>query len=90
MLCRGNVVVAVSSPPNLAGTLAEIDLLSRSYRGLSSRTRILVGVGVMAYATFGLFATDKAEEIFNFTPTQVDKDRLNGAIPKLRVVDRKD
>ena len=44
----------------------------------------------MAYATFGLFASDKAEEVFKFTPTQEDKDGLNESIPRLRVVDRKE
>ncbi|KAF2092756.1 hypothetical protein NA57DRAFT_49661, partial [Rhizodiscina lignyota] len=60
------------------------------YRGLSSRTRIFIGAGIMAYATFALYASDKAEEVFKLTPTQEDKDRLNQTLPKFRVVDKKD
>ena len=49
---------------------------------------MLIGGGVMAYAVFGLFLSDKAEAAFGFTPTEEDKRNLQGAIPKIHTVDR--
>jgi hypothetical protein len=43
----------------------------------------------MAYATFGLFASDKAEEVFGFTPTPEDKKRLEESLPTIRTVEKK-
>lgn len=42
----------------------------------------------MAYAGFGLLASDEAEKAFNLVPSEEDKERLNRAIPKIRTVDR--
>ena len=62
--------------------------LWQSYRSLSTRTRLLIGGGIMAYATLGLFLSDKAEETFGLVPSQEDKQRLQEAIPKIHVVNR--
>lgn len=63
-------------------------LTTSSYRALTPRTRLLLGAGVMAYAAFGLFASDKAEEVFGFTPTDQDRERLRAAVPSVRVVEK--
>lgn len=60
----------------------------RSYRNLSPRTRLMLGGGVMAYAVFGLFISDKAEEAFGFTPTEEDKKRLREAVPKIHIIEK--
>lgn len=60
----------------------------RWYQSLSSRTRLLVGVGVMGYGCLGLFLSDKAEKVFNMAPTEEDKERLKHIIPKVRFVDK--
>jgi len=42
----------------------------------------------MAYAGFGILASDHAEKTFGFTPTEEDKRRLEEQMPKIRMVDR--
>ena len=42
----------------------------------------------MAYAAFGLFLSDKAEQTFGFVPTEEDKKNLREAVPKIHVVER--
>lgn len=49
---------------------------------------MLIGGGVMAYAVFGLYASDKAEQAFEFTPTEQDKQKLQESIPKIHMVER--
>jgi len=60
----------------------------RWYSGLTTRTRLALGVGIMAYAGFGLLASDQAEKSFGLTPTEEDKQRLKEQMPKLRMVDK--
>lgn len=51
---------------------------------------MLIGGGVMAYAFFGLFLSDKVESAFGLTPTEEDKKRLREAVPTIHLVERKD
>lgn len=51
---------------------------------------MLIGGGVMAYAAFGLWASDKAEQTFGFTPSEQDKQKLQEAVPKIHMVDREE
>ncbi|KAF2403435.1 hypothetical protein EJ06DRAFT_527054 [Trichodelitschia bisporula] len=60
------------------------------YRGLAPRTRVLLGVGIMAYAGIGLLLSDKAEEKFGMVPSEEDKERLSRVIPKVRVIEHDD
>lgn len=60
----------------------------RSYRNLSTRTRVLIGGGIMLYAGFGLLLSDKAEEAFGFTPTEEDRKGLREAVPKIHMVEK--
>lgn len=60
----------------------------RSYRNLTPKTRLFIGVGIMAYAGFGLLASDQAEKSFGFTPTEQDRERLRTSVPKIRVVEK--
>jgi hypothetical protein len=62
----------------------------RWYRAITPKTRVFIGVGVMAYAGMGLFLSDKAEEKFGLTPTEKDMEELREALPKISTVDRKD
>lgn len=62
--------------------------LWQSYRAIAPRTRLMVGVGVMAYATFGLFAADKIEEVYGYTPTEEQKREVQDMVPKIHFVDR--
>lgn len=60
----------------------------RSYRGLTPKTRMLIGGGIMAYAMFGLMLSDKAEAAFGFTPTEKDKKDLKDSVPKIHMVEK--
>ncbi|KAI6796231.1 hypothetical protein KC363_g3734 [Hortaea werneckii] len=59
-----------------------------SYRALSTRTRMLIGGGIMTYAVAGMFLSDKAEQFFGFEPTDQDRKRLQDSIPTIHAVDR--
>ncbi|PSN69512.1 hypothetical protein BS50DRAFT_586805 [Corynespora cassiicola Philippines] len=58
------------------------------YRGIAPKTRIVIGVGVMAYAGLGMFLSDRAEEHLGLVPTEKDKEELRKAIPTITPVER--
>lgn len=60
----------------------------KAYRNLSSRTRLGVGVGILAWGAAGLYISDAAEEKLGFTPTDKDKHELERWTPHLTVVDK--
>jgi hypothetical protein len=64
------------------------DEFCRWYKGTAPKTRILIGVGIMAYAGAGLFLSDKAEEKFGLVPTEQDKEDLQKALPTITTVER--
>ncbi|KNG52143.1 ankyrin and het domain-containing protein [Stemphylium lycopersici] len=53
------------------------------FKGIPPKTRMVIGVGVMAYAGAGLYLSDKAEEKFGLTPTDKDREELREALPKI-------
>ncbi|KAG0129249.1 hypothetical protein HOY82DRAFT_488357, partial [Tuber indicum] len=60
----------------------------RFYKSLSTKTRLIIGGGVILYAGVGLLLTDVAEEKFDLVPSEEDKRQLKELVPKVRVVDR--
>ena len=64
--------------------------LWQSYRTLAPRTRLLIGGGIMAYAAFGLLASDQAEQLLGWTATEEDRKRLKEEMPKVHIVDKPD
>lgn len=60
----------------------------RSYRNLSTKTRLLVGVGIITYALAGQYISDAAETKFGYTPTEAEKERLERVMPRIRVLDK--
>ncbi|CBX90681.1 hypothetical protein IAQ61_002170 [Plenodomus lingam] len=60
------------------------------YKNLAPKTRIMVGVGIMAYAGAGLYFADTIEEKLGLKPTEEEKEELRNALPKISVVERKD
>lgn len=65
--------------------------LWQSYRNLTPRTRLLIGGGVMAYAAFGLFASDQAEQFLGWTPTDEDRKRLKEEqLPRVHMIDKRE
>ena len=62
----------------------------RKYRSIAPKTRILLGVGVMAYASIALVLSDKAEEKFGLVPSEKDKEELEKVIPKIIPIDKRE
>ena len=60
----------------------------RKYLALTPRTRIIIGLGVMAYAGVALYLSDRAEDTFDLKATEEEKKRLKDMIPKIRAIDR--
>ncbi|KAI8624493.1 hypothetical protein F5Y19DRAFT_480513 [Xylariaceae sp. FL1651] len=58
-----------------------------SFRNLSSRTRIGVGLGLLAWGAIGLQLSDRAEERY-FKPTEEDRAALRQMTPRITTVDR--
>ncbi|KAI1403402.1 hypothetical protein F4819DRAFT_484672 [Hypoxylon fuscum] len=62
--------------------------LLQSFRNLSPRTRVGVGLGLLAWGAIGLQLSDRAEERYGFTPTEEDKAALAKVMPRITAVDR--
>ncbi|KAH7359542.1 hypothetical protein BKA66DRAFT_574197 [Pyrenochaeta sp. MPI-SDFR-AT-0127] len=60
----------------------------RWFKSNSPRTRIMIGVGIMAYAGAGLYLSDKIEENLGITPTEEDREELKQALPRILTVDK--
>ncbi|RDW58070.1 hypothetical protein BP6252_13481 [Coleophoma cylindrospora] len=58
--------------------------LYSSFRNLSPRTRMTVGLGFLAWGTIGLYLSDSAEKKFGMEPTEKDK----AALPRIITVER--
>ncbi|PNY22149.1 Uncharacterized protein TCAP_07187 [Tolypocladium capitatum] len=61
-----------------------------AYRNLSPRTRLCLGVAVIAWGLVGLRLSDRAEEKFGYTPSDKDKEELRRWTPRLIAVDKSD
>jgi hypothetical protein len=61
----------------------------RWFKSIPPQTRMIIGVGVMAYAGAGLYLSDKAEEKFGLTPTEKDREQLRDALPKIAAVEKR-
>ncbi|KAG8669753.1 hypothetical protein FPOAC2_09094 [Fusarium poae] len=64
----------------------------KAYKNLSSKTRLGVGVAVIAWGAAGLMLTDPLEKSLGLTPTEEDKAELEKYTPKIVTVvkDEKD
>lgn len=82
--CNPRTPLIHPAPPSVPPLTAD----NRSYRALAPRTRVLIGLGIMAYAGAGLLASDKAEQAFGYTPSEEDKARLREAVPRVHMVER--
>jgi hypothetical protein len=60
----------------------------RSFTNLSPRTRLLLGLGTLAWGTIGLYASDVAEKKFGFEPSEKDRAELKKVVPRITVVEK--
>ncbi|KAF2743467.1 hypothetical protein M011DRAFT_480813 [Sporormia fimetaria CBS 119925] len=58
------------------------------YKGITPKTRIFIGLGIMAYAGVGMALSDTVEEKMGWVATEQDKEELKNALPKITVVDK--
>lgn len=63
------------------------DYSRRLFLNLQPRTRLYIGVGLMAYSALGLVFTRKVEQKFGMVPTEEHHEELRRALPKIRSVD---
>ncbi|KAL1899088.1 hypothetical protein Sste5346_003010 [Sporothrix stenoceras] len=61
-----------------------------SYNGLSPKTRMGVGIGILVWGTIGLYFSDAAGDKMGIKPTEADKEALAKMTPKIHVIDRPD
>lgn len=69
---------------------AYTDHSSRSYRNLSPKSKLGVGVGMVVWGVVGLRLSEKAEDKFGYKPTEADKDALEKMTPKITVIKREE
>ncbi|OTA58400.1 hypothetical protein K449DRAFT_124157 [Hypoxylon sp. EC38] len=62
--------------------------LLQSFRNLSPKARIGVGLGLLAWGAIGLQLSDRAEERYGFKPTEEDKAALEKVMPRITAVER--
>ncbi|KAF4496276.1 hypothetical protein FAGAP_7575 [Fusarium agapanthi] len=60
----------------------------KAYKNLSPKTRLGVGVAIIAWGAGGLMLTDPLEKSLGLTPTEEDKAVLDKYTPKITTVDK--
>ena len=60
----------------------------RAYKNLSSKTRLGVGVAIIAWGAGGLMLTDPLEKSLGLTPTEEDKAELDKYTLKIITVEK--
>jgi len=60
----------------------------RTFKSLSPKTRISVGVAFLAWGTIGLYISDKAEKKLGLEPSEKDREALEAVVPRITLVDR--
>ncbi|KAI1849938.1 hypothetical protein JX265_012984 [Neoarthrinium moseri] len=60
----------------------------QSFRNLSPRMRLGVGVGLLAWGVIGLQLSDRAEERFGLKASDEDKAALSQLAPRVVTVDK--
>jgi hypothetical protein len=49
---------------------------------------MFMGVGIMAYAGFGLLISDELEKRFDMTPTEEDYEEVRKLVPRISTVEK--
>ncbi|KAF3484225.1 uncharacterized protein GIQ15_03549 [Arthroderma uncinatum] len=52
-------------------------IITRSYRSLSPRTRLVFGLSLMGYAAFGMWASPQLEKSLGMTPSKEEQEELD-------------
>lgn len=65
-----------------------IALLHRSYKALSPKTRLFVGVGLMVNAAIAMQFEDQIEDFLSMKSTPEEQKKLQSDMPKVSLIDR--
>lgn len=85
----GHIIIAIVTPPkHINSSLTPLPNFYRAYTNLAPKTRLGVGVAIIAWGCAGLYLSDKAEEKFGYTPTEEDRSALREMAPKITSVDK--
>jgi hypothetical protein len=60
----------------------------RSYKSLAPRTRIFLGLGLMANAALALQFSEQIEAALGVVPSKEEESRLKESMPRVRAVER--
>ncbi|KAK3398678.1 hypothetical protein B0T20DRAFT_215340 [Sordaria brevicollis] len=63
-------------------------MVVQTYRNLSPRARLGVGIGFILWGIVGLKLADKAEERLGYTPTEEDRKALERFKPRIIEVEK--
>ncbi|KUJ10240.1 uncharacterized protein LY89DRAFT_723501 [Mollisia scopiformis] len=95
---RAPLIRQASSSPNIKRHLhltascspstTTMSSMLQSFRNLSPRTRIGVGIAFLAWGTIGLYISDNAEKRLGFEATEKDREALGVVVPRITVVER--
>ncbi|KAF4126764.1 hypothetical protein GMORB2_0501 [Geosmithia morbida] len=61
----------------------------RSFKNLSPKTRLGVGLAIISWGLAGPYLSDAAESRMGLTPSERDKEELDRMTPHITVVDAK-
>lgn len=62
--------------------------LWRTYTALQPRTRIILGLSIIAYASIVMYATDQVSPSLGFEATEKDREELRRYVPRVSVHER--
>ncbi|KAL4975799.1 hypothetical protein BDW66DRAFT_151530 [Aspergillus desertorum] len=71
--------LTLPGPPSLAPNLRSASrsrVSAHSYKSLSPKTRAIFGVGVMVWASIGLWTSSQVEQAMGMVPTEEEKAEL--------------
>ncbi|PHH81344.1 hypothetical protein CDD82_991 [Ophiocordyceps australis] len=60
----------------------------KSFKKLSPKTRLAVGIGFVSWGLVGLYFSDHAERQLGLEPSEEDKKELRSWAPSLVIVDK--
>lgn len=78
----------ILTPPMQLKTMEAHMHKLRAYKNLSPKTRLSVGVAILAWGAGGLMLADTVEETLGLTPTEEDKAKLDKYTPKIITVEK--
>lgn len=58
------------------------------FLNLSPRIRLLTGLGVMAYASIAMYATDRVSPSLGFDASEQEREEVRSWMPRVRAVER--